>query len=285
MITYIQAIVLGAIQGATELFPVSSLGHSVILPQILGWNIDQNADFFLNFLVATHLATSLVLFAFYFKDWMKIIGGILRSVFTFRINPADIYARIGWLLVIATIPAGLLGLLLEHKLKLLFAAPAIVAFMLIVNGLVLYGAEFLMRRWVSSAATHSDEAINALSWKSSLKIGFAQVLALIPGFSRTGVTLGGGLLVGLDHKDAARFSFLLATPIIFAAAALKVPGLIKTSSASDLGVTLAGVIAASITAYLSVKFLTRYFKTQTLKPFAAYCTVAGLVALVILWIR
>ncbi len=282
MLTYTQAIILGALQGATELFPVSSLGHSVILPQLLGWNVDQNADFFLSFLVAAHLATSLVLFAFFFKDWVKIIKGLFRSLLRFRIEPGDTYARLGWLLVAATVPAGLLGLALERKLKLLFAAPALVASMLILNGILLYGAEFLRSKGGCAAEARSDEALSGLSWKKALKVGLAQCLALIPGFSRTGATVGGGLLVGLDHKSAARFSFLLATPIIFAAAALKLPGLAKTASPHSLGVTLAGAIVAAIAAYLSVRFLTKYFETKTLKPFAAYCIVAGLLSLIVL---
>jgi len=277
-----QAIILGAMQGATELFPVSSLGHSVILPQVLGWNIDQNAAFFLNFLVATHLATSLVLFAFFYKDWVRIAAGLFRSIIRFRIDPADSYAKLGWLLVLATIPAGLLGLLFEHKLKLLFASPVIVASMLVLNGAMLYGAEFLRKSSPTQPEAHSDETLSGLPWMSSLKIGLAQMLALIPGFSRTGATLGGGLFVGLDHKNAARFSFLMATPIIFAAAALKIPGLIRTGTYHSLGITIVGAISAAVFAFLSVRYLTRYFETKTLKPFAGYCVMAGVVSLVIL---
>ncbi len=225
--------------------------------------------------MATHLATSLVLLAFFFKDWVRIIKGMFSG------------ERLGWLLVVATIPAGLLGLLLEHKLKLLFASPLIVAGMLILNAALLYAAELLRARGTADMNTneHSDVAISGLSWGASLKIGFAQALALIPGFSRTGATLGGGLLVGLNHKDAARFSFLLATPIIFAAAVLKIPTFIKTGGTQELGVTFAGVIASAIFAYLSVKFLTKYFETQTLKPFASYCAVAGALAFIFLLVR
>ncbi|MDB5239353.1 MAG: undecaprenyl-diphosphate phosphatase [Candidatus Parcubacteria bacterium] len=285
MITYLQAIILGAIQGATELFPVSSLGHSVIIPQILGWNIDQNTDFFLNFLIATHLATSLVLLAFFFRDWMRIIGGIFRSIVRFRIDPADTYAKLGWLLILATIPAGLLGLLLEHRLKLLLASPIIVSVALILNGCLLYCVEFLTHRHEQAPAGDPDQNISVLSWKSSLKVGVAQALALIPGFSRTGATLGGGLLIGLSHRDAARFSFLLATPIIFAAAVLKVPALIKTGTADSLNITLAGVIGSAICAFLSIRYLTKYFENKTLKPFAGYCIGVGIFALIVLLVR
>ncbi len=283
MITYIQAIVLGALQGATELFPVSSLGHSVIAPAVLGWHIDQAAPFFVNFLVATHLATSLVLLAFFWKDWLKIIAGILRSLATRRIDPGDVYARLGWLIIAATIPAGILGLLLQHKIEALFAAPMLIAFMLILNGFMLYIAEFLTNR--QTGQVHSDETISKLSWSKAIKIGFAQALALIPGFSRTGATLGGGILAGLDHANAARFSFLLATPIILAAAVLKLPTFIKTGGTHSLGITLAGAVSAAIFAFMSVKYLTAYFEHKTLKPFAGYCIIAGIAAVVILYLQ
>lgn len=288
MITYIQAIILGAIQGATELFPVSSLGHSIIVPQLLDWKLDQNADFFLIFLVATHLATSLVLLGFYWKDWLKIISGMARSIFARGSSTSnDPYARLGWLIVVATIPAGLLGLVFEHKLKMLFASPLIVAGFLVLNGLMLFAAESLSRKSASgdAPADHSDAEISGLSWMNALKIGCAQTLALLPGFSRTGATLGGGLLVGLDHRNAARLSFLMATPIIMAAAVLKLPQLFTEWGSFPTGQIIAGSLAAAIGAYLSVAFLTRYFETRTLKTFASYCLVIGSVALVIFLTR
>jgi undecaprenyl-diphosphatase len=272
MITYFQAIILGAVQGITELFPISSLGHSIILPTILGWNIDQGADFFLIFLVATHFATALVLFIYFWKDWKRIILGLLRSIKHITIvnlsaeHKAD--ARLGWLLVVGTVPAGLLGLIFQNKLQALFASPKYVSIFLICNGLVLFGAEYLRKR--------KGKMIKQLSWANSFKVGLAQALALIPGFSRTGSALGGGLLVGLDHEEAARFAFLLATPIIGAAAILKLPHFLLHIHSYPAGPIFVGAMAAAICAYFSVKFLLKYFKTKTLTPFAIYCVLAGI---------
>jgi undecaprenyl-diphosphatase len=304
MINYFQAIVLGGIQGVSELFPVSSLGHSVIIPALLapiaGWNIDQNNNFFLIFLVATHLATSLVLFGFFWKDWVRIISGMLRSIKNRYIDPADTYARLGWLIVVATVPAGILGLLFQDKLQALFASPRIVAVVLILNGGLLYGAEVIKKKQQEKLAgatekqittengqtsEQADKAIANISWTQSVKVGCAQALALIPGFSRSGASLAGGLLVGLEHESAARFAFLLATPIIFAAGVLKLPDLLLPGQtypfATVIGPLLAGAIAAAIGAYLSVRFLTSYFQKKTMKPFAIYCVVAGIVASVL----
>ena len=276
---------MGALQGVTELFPISSLGHSVILPQLLGWSIDQSDNSFLIFLIATHLATALVLFGFFFKDWMRIIGGIFRSLRIRKIDPADTYAKIGWLIVVGSIPAGLLGLLFEDKLKSLFAAPEAAAVFLMLNGCMLYGAELLRRKKSENQNSHKDEEISKISWNQSVKIGIAQCLALIPGFSRTGSTIGGGLLAGLDHESAARFSFLLATPIIFAAAALKLPELLISGNRSSIGPIIAGSMSAGAAAYLSIRFLTKYFETKKLAPFALYCIVAGIVASLVFLLR
>lgn len=281
--TYIQAIIMGILQGATELFPVSSLGHSVIIPSLFGWNIDQSANSFLIFLVATHLATSLVLFAFFYKDWAKIIIAVLKSIKARYINLTDTYAKLGWLIVVGSIPAGIIGLLLEKKLQTLFASPKAAAFFLICNGLLLYVAELIQRKGnVTEEVIDSvkdTKIAHKLSWVRSVKIGFAQAIALIPGFSRTGATIAGGLLVGLNREEAARFSFLLATPIIFAAATLKLPELALSGAGSIAGQTLIGSIAAAIAAYFSVRYLTKYFKTNTLEPFAYYCLIAGLFSL------
>jgi len=278
MLTYIQAIILGAVQGITELFPVSSLGHSVILPSILGWKINQGADFFLIFLVATHFATALVLFIYFWKDWKRIIWGLLRSIKKISIV-GDADARLGWLLVLGTVPAGLLGLIFQSKLQVLFASPKYVSIFLICNGLVLFAAEYLRKK--KQAATNDqaimdkDAELAKLSWMNSFKVGLAQVLALIPGFSRTGSALGGGLLVGLNHEEAARFAFLLATPIIGAAAVLKLPHFLLHIHSYPAGPIFVGAICAAIGAYVAVKFLMKYFKTKTLNPFAIYCILAG----------
>jgi undecaprenyl-diphosphatase len=281
MLDTVQAILLGGLQGLTELFPVSSLGHTVLLPSVLGWSINQHAEFFVIFLVATHLATALVLLAFFRADWIMIALGFFRSVRKGKIPKGDTYARLAWLLITATIPAGLLGLLFEHKLEEFFAAPFEVALFLIGNGALLYGAELLRKRAKHLADTEdADEALAKLTFSKAIGIGFAQALALFPGFSRTGATLAGGLLAGLSHASAARFSFLMATPIIGAAAALKLPKLIH-ADASTLWIVAIGTIVSAITAYISVRFLTKYFKSHTLTPFAIYCVLAGILMLLV----
>ncbi len=279
MLTYTQAIILGLLQGFTELFPISSLGHSVLLPSLLSWDLDQSAPFFVVFLVATHLATALVLLAFYFRDWIRIAQGFLRSVIYRRVEQRDIYAKLAWLLIIGTIPAGLLGFLFQKRLGDLFASPHIVAVFLFGNGLMLLAIESMRKRPSSSlqVAENSialDTTISRLGIFQALRTGTMQALALFPGFSRTGSSIGGGLLAGLDHASAARFSFLLATPIIFAAAILKLPVLFTTHG-YPVHQILAGMAASAAAALFSILFLTRYFRTRTLLPFAYYCMLAG----------
>ena len=276
-ISYFQAIVLGLLQGVSELFPVSSLGHSVILPKLLGWNIHQNDSYFITFLVATHLATALVLLGFFWRDWVRIVRGLGRSLRNREIAPDDTDAKLGWLLVIGTIPAGILGLLLEHKLRSVFASAQSAAFFLMINGLLLFGAEALRKRAPHPEHGDPDERVaRRLSWRDAAGVGTLQAAALIPGISRSGVTMGGGLLVGLSNEDAARFAFLLATPIIGAAAALKLPELFGSQGNGVRGPALVGALCAAVTAYLSVRFLMRFFETNRLTPFAAYCLAAGL---------
>ena len=275
MISYPQAIIFGLIQGVTELFPISSLGHSVILPKLFSWNINQKDPFFLTFLVATHAATSIVLFIFFWKDWKRIIFGLIRSLKEREIKETDVDAKLGWLLIIATIPAGILGLLFEEQLKTLFASPKLVAFILIFNGVLLLGAEILRRKKKEQPLIGSNKRIAKLSFAQAIKVGIMQCLALIPGFSRTGATITGSLLVGLSHEDAARYSFLLATPIIGAAAFLKLPELNTQGESAFIGQALVGAIFAAFAAYLSVRFLIKYFETKTLTPFAVYCIALG----------
>jgi len=279
VISYFQAVVLGLLQGFSELFPISSLGHSVILPKVVGWNIQQSDKFFLTFLVATHLATALVLLGFFRRDWLRIVQGLGRSLRDREIRPGDADARLGWLLIVGTIPAGLLGLILEHPLRELFKSAESAAAFLIANGVMLYGAERLRRRPPRAAEAEDevdpDTRIAKLSWRQAIGVGTAQAIALIPGFSRSGATMGGGLLAGLNNEDAARYSFLLATPIIGAAAVLKLPDLFGHDGRHIRGPALVGALCAAVTAYLSVKFLLRYFETNRLTPFAAYCFGAG----------
>jgi len=276
LISYPRAVVLGLLQGVSELFPVSSLGHSVILPKLLGWNIHQNDQYFLTFLIATHLATAIVLFIFFWHDWVRILRGLGRSLRDRGIDPDDADAKLGWLLVVGTIPAGLIGLLLEHPLRKIFASPGSAAVFLTLNGLVLYAAELLRRRAPVAEEEDDVRIARTVSWRDAGLVGTAQAIALIPGFSRSGATIGGGLIVGLSHKDAARFAFLLATPIIAAAALLKLPELFGHQGDGVRGQALVGALCSAVTAWLAVRFLMRFFETRTLTPFAVYCFVAGL---------
>jgi undecaprenyl-diphosphatase len=280
MISYFQAIVLGLVQGVSEPFPVSSLGHSVIVPKLLGWNLTLSNNAFVTFLVATHLATALVFLGFFWSDWVRIVRGLGRSIAHRRIEPDDADARLGWLLVIGTIPAGIIGLALQNPLEKLFDKPRLVAGILIANGLMLLGAESLRRRARVDEADEDARLARSLTAKSALGIGVAQALALIPGFSRSGATMSGGLLSGLSHRDAARFAFLLATPIIGAAALLKLPGLFGSAGDGIRGQALIGAVCAAIAAWLSVRFLLRFFETNRLTPFGIYCIIAGAAALV-----
>src|SRR5207248_2016203 len=235
VITYFQAVVIGLLQGVTELFPISSLGHAVILPKLFGWHLSQKQPYFLAFLVATHLATAIVLFLFFLPEWLRILRGLGRSLRDRELAPGDADARLAWLLVVGTIPAGLIGLLFEHKLRSLFANPKAAAAFLAVNGLILFAAEYLRRRAPgaeerarelerapqSETSGEAEKRLATLGFREAVGVGTAQAGALLPGISRAGITMGGGLFVGLTHEDAARYAFLLATPIIGAAALLK----------------------------------------------------------------
>ncbi len=280
MLTLTQAILLGFLQGISELFPISSLGHTVVVTGLLGWNVTHNDNnSYLIFLVTTHSATALVLFAFYWKDWVRIVSGLVRSLREREIRATDPDAKLAWLLVVATIPAGMLGLLLEEPLRRQFTVFRSAAFFLMVNGILLALGETLRKKAVlESRDSDGDRRIARLGWFQAVRVGLLQTLALIPGFSRSGATLAGSLWVGLSHEDALRFSFLLATPIIGAAAVLKLPDLLSPDARGAVGAALVGATCSAVGAYLSVRFLTRYFQTKTLTPFAVYCFVAGLLA-------
>ena len=270
----LQAVWIAILQGITELFPISSLGHAVIVPALLGWQINQEAPAFLPFLVVLHLGTAAALATYFWRDWLALAQAFLgygsrESVVENR--------QLLMLLVVATLPAALIGFVFEKGLRHLFAAPEIAAAFLIVNGVVLFAAERLKPR--------GDRDLNTLTWKGALAIGVWQCTALIPGISRSGVTMVGGLLAGLHHKDAARFSFLIATPIIAGAGALEIPKLLREPGGSfESIVWIAGAVAA-ITAYASVVFLMRYFRKHdfdALDPFAYYCWAAGAISLMLL---
>jgi undecaprenyl-diphosphatase len=306
-LTYPEAIVIGLLQGVTELFPVSSLGHSILLPAVLGGSWARDLDVsapespYLAFVVGLHVATALALLAFFWRDWVRIITGFVTSIRYRRIRSTD--ERLAWMIILATIPVGLTGLLLEHTFRTVLGKPVPAAIFLMVNGVLLYGAEILRRRaaqpsrqpaavvagdgvYRSRAVDEagdggdaSDRRVAAQSIPAAVAIGAAQILALLPGISRSGVTMGAGLLRGLSHEDAARFSFLLATPVILAAGVLKLPDLAGPLGAGIHGQVLAGSLASGVAAYIAVRFLTRWFETRTLTPFAIYCLIAGAAAL------
>jgi len=288
-LTYPEAIFIGLLQGVTELFPVSSLGHSVLIPALFGgrWAADLNVSTpespYLAFIVGLHVATALALLIFFWQDWMRILSGLWTSLRYRRVSTGD--ERLAWLIIIGTIPIGLAGLLLEHTFRTVLGKPIPAAIFLTLNGVLLYAGERLRRRAnrpEENDPAGSDERIAQHRLGDGLLIGSSQILALAPGISRSGVAMVAGLLRGLSHEDAARFSFLLATPVILAAGVLKIPDLFGPLGSGIHGQVLAGSAASFIGAYLSVRFLTRYFETRTLTPFAIYCAVAGLGSL--LWL-
>jgi undecaprenyl-diphosphatase len=288
VLSYFQAVVIGLLQGVTELFPISSLGHSVLLPKIFGWDQlakaqSQSESFYLAFLVALHVGTAIALLIYFREDWIRIIRAFFRSIADRRLETPD--ERLAWLLVVATIPAGITGLLFEHELRTVFAKPLAAAVFLMVNGLLLLAGERYRRRaevraLVATHATNHHDAevgrrLDTLDFKEAVAVGVAQVGALFAGISRSGITMIAGLARGLDHEDAARFSFLLATPIIFGAGLIKLPDLFGSLGNGVRGQSLVGAVAAGIAAYVSVKFLMRFFETKTLWPFGIYCLVFG----------
>jgi undecaprenyl-diphosphatase len=276
-ISYFQAVILGLTQGIAEPFPISSLGHGVVLPRLAGWHIHQNDKFFLTFLIATHLATAIVLLLFFLKDWVRIVKGLWRSLQMREIRSDDTDARLGWLLVAGTIPVGVIGLILQEPLRKLFASPQTAAAFLIVNGFALLAFERLRRRPPAPGDYEgdADARIAKLSWRQAIAVGTSQAAALVPGISRSGFSMGGGLLVGLSNEDAARYGFLLATPVIFAAAALKLPELFGSAGNGVRGPALVAGLCAAATTFVAVKFLLRYFQTKRLTPFGVYCIGLG----------
>jgi undecaprenyl-diphosphatase len=273
--TDLQAIILAIVQGITELFPISSLAHAVLLPAVLGWKVDEAADGFLPFLVVMHLGTALALIAYFWRTWLDFATAIM-----FRRGPkAQGERRIFWRVVVATIPAVIIGFFLEKELKKAFGAPVLAAGFLIANGVMLFAAERLKGR--------QERALTRLRWTDALIIGLLQCLALIPGFSRSGATMAGGYLAGLDHEDAARFSFLTATPIILGAAVLETPKLIKLHDKFTGVAVIAGVVAG-VVAFLSTVLLMRWFRQPEVRgfdPFALYCAIAGAGSLAWLLLR
>jgi undecaprenyl-diphosphatase len=300
-LSYLQAVVIGALQGITELFPISSLGHSVLVPALIGgsWrhlvtetsSANSAESPYLAFVVALHVATAIALLVFYRRDWVRVIGAFLRTLRTRRVETSS--ERLAWLIVLATIPVGITGLALEHTFRSAFAKPLFAAVFLTVNGLILLVGERLRRTTEQGSGSTPDiggpgagagapaavlaehRTLESLAYREAVVIGLAQTLALLAGISRSGVTMVAGLLRGLDHEDAAKFSFLLATPVILAAGVLKLPTLAGAAGDHIHGQVIAGALVAGVCAYLSVRFLTRYFATRTLMPFAVYSLVLG----------
>lgn len=276
---------LAVLQGATELFPVSSLGHSVVVPALLRLDVNPAAPSFVPFLAFLHIGTGLALVVLYRDQWWRISRGFVTASLRGRIDSGD--ERLAMLLVVATIPAGVVGFLLETPLKSLFAHPRVAAGFLILNGAVLAGAELLRRRAERAGGVERPSAreerfgtLEQLSFVRAGLVGFFQVLALLPGVSRSGVTMAGGLVGGLRHGEAVRFSFLLATPIILAAGILEVPQL--PGSGAPFGLYAVGAVVAGLIAYASARLLVKYFEIGRLDPFAAYCVILGLTGLILL---
>jgi undecaprenyl-diphosphatase len=292
--SFLHAIIIGLLQGVTELFPISSLGHSVLLVHWLGWTdralVSQSKESpYLAFLVGLHMATALALLVYFREDWVRIVKGVVATFFKRRIETPD--ERLGWLLIAATVPAGLTGLLFEHTFRSVFAKPLAAAIFLSVNSVILFGGERLRRRdeVQATAAAYNREVgvtdapgrrLDTLEFREAGIIGVAQIGALFAGISRSGITMVAGLVRGLDHEDSARFSFLLATPIILAAGLYKIPDLAGKLGDGIRGQTLAGSVAAAGAAFVAVRSLMRYFETRTLTPFAVYCLIAGVASMI-----
>ncbi len=289
-VTVAQALFMGLLQGATELFPVSSLGHAVLIPSLLSWSFKQSDPSFLPFLVLLHLGTAGALLFIYRGQWLEIVRGFGTAALRGRIQTAP--ERLAMLLLVGTLPTGTIGVYLEHQLKTLFAAPDAAAAFLIVNGFLMLGAEVLRRRAERRAALAGKPRVEQeegfgdaeqITFRAAVLVGACQALALVPGISRSGVTIAGGLLAGLRHQEAARFSFLLATPIIAAAGLIEVPLLF--SPGVPVAEYLAGAVLAAVAAYLSAHFLLRYFRSGRLDPYGWYCAAAGVGSIALLTLR
>ena len=347
-ITYLEASVVGLIQGVTELFPVSSLGHNVLIPALIGgsWASDLNVAApespYLAFIVGLHVATALAMLIYFWRDWVRIIGGFFSSIRDREVVTVD--QKMAWMIILATIPVGLVGLVFEHEFRVLFGKPIRAAIFLAINGLILYAGERFrtrkslaadaeqqaaedepastravvadavmadsvagdshaarpparpagaahasgqraVRQQEASRAVQADRRLITVGYWQALIIGSAQVLALLAGISRDGVVMVTGMFDGLSRQDAARFSFLLSTPVILAAGVLKVPDLTGHLGNGIHGQILVGSILSGVGAYVSVRFLMKYFQTRTLTPFAIYCLVFGLGSIVYLSVK
>lgn len=299
MITYFQAIILGLVQGVTELFPISSLGHSVLIANLFGWHnlLKQETakeSGLLSFLVILHVATAIALIIFYRHQWVRIIKGFFRSLQSKKLE-GDNDAKLAWLIVAATIPAGLFGLIFEHALRTQFAKPIFAIVFITINGFILIKGDKLVRvsqvkRPRQRKQADVDELAvsktsrmvsDHLNFGRAVFIGIVQIGALFAGISRSGITMIAGLRSGLDHEDAARFSFLLATPIILAAGVYKLHDFVGQNGAGIRGQVLVGGAVAGVAAYFTVRYLDKYFRTRSLRPFGMYCIGLGVFMLLL----
>jgi undecaprenyl-diphosphatase len=280
-----QAVVLGVLQGLSELFPVSSLGHTVLFPTLFGWHSvvaaqSQKGSFWLAFVVMLHVGSAVGLLIYFWRDWVKIIGAWFHTLVTRRIETPD--ERLAWLIVVATIPAGVIGIVFEAPLRLALSKPTAAAFFLILNGFILLGAERIRRRSDvrvlavrEGAKADGGRKLETLDYKEAVVIGVAQSSALIAGISRDGVCMTAGLVRGLDHEDSARFAFLLATPVILAAGLFKISDLTGPLGVGVRSEALVAAVCAAVVSIVTVRFLVGYFKTRTLTPFGLYCLAFG----------
>jgi undecaprenyl-diphosphatase len=267
-------MLLAVLQGVSELFPVSSLGHTILVPALFRWNnIDRADPTFLAFVVVLHLGTALALLFYYRRDWAVLARSLVVSVARGKLS-GDPNERIAWLLVVATVPVGILGLLFKDPVRQLFGTVTPAAVFLMINGLMMFAGEWLRRRQ-REKVERGAKPLDRLTYSQSVLVGFGQALALLPGISRSGASIVAGLLCDLDHESAARYSFLLATPVILAASLLEIPELWKPGAHVVAVQAVLGCIVAGVAAYFSVAFLTRYFKSNDLRPFGWYCLLFG----------
>ncbi|WP_280332872.1 undecaprenyl-diphosphate phosphatase [Nocardia wallacei] len=303
MLTYFEAAVIGVVQGVTELFPISSLGHSVLIADWFGGDWEKltghceshGSAAYLAFVVVLHVATALALLCYYWRDWLAIVSGFVTTLRTGRAQTVP--QRLAWLIVIATVPVAILGTLLDHSLHALFGAPIYAGIFLTLNGVALVVGEGLRRRNEPTLAEYGrrfarrqtrtanlprqcDRPLAALDVRDAVAIGLTQTGALLTGFSRAGLTMVGGLWRGLEREHAAKFAFLLATPAILGAGLLELPELTGPEIVAIRGPVLVGALVSGVSSALAVRFLERYFRTRTLLPFAAYCMVAGVLSVI-----
>jgi undecaprenyl-diphosphatase len=281
-VTFLQALFMGLLQGASELFPVSSLGHAVLVPSLLHWSFQQSNPSFVPFLVLLHLGTAIALLVLYRTQWVAIIRGFVTAALRGQMTTDS--ERLAMLLLVGTIPAAILGVFLENRIKALFASPYDAAGFLILNGFLMLGFEIVRRRRERGSSREEQEAhftqAERISFPAAALVGACQALAFLPGISRSGITIGGGLLAGLRHQEAARFSFLLATPVILGAGLVEVPELFKPGV--PIAEYVAAAVLAGLAAYASARFLLRYFRSGRLDPYGWYCVAAGLASLALL---